>query len=68
MSDGIGPVTETTRLTAHGQTAVSVTPPAPCGLGDCVAELHVTIRADLMRVHLSAQQRAELIVALGGRL
>lgn len=62
----MGDVTATTRLPARGQTVITVTPPAPCGLGDCVAELHVSIRNDLTRVHLDDVQRTALIHALGG--
>jgi hypothetical protein len=64
--DLLPPVTSTTRLSTNGQTSVIVTPPLPCGLGECVAELHVTIRHDTTRIHLNAAQRRELITALGG--
>lgn len=61
------PVTATTRLAANGSTSLVVTAPLPCGLRECVAELHVTHKhGDTTRVHLSGDQRAELIEALGG--
>ena len=63
-----GPVTTTTRLPANGSTAISVTPPAPCGLEGCVAELRVTIGHDSMRLHLAETQRTGLIQALGGEI
>ena len=59
------PVSQTTRLATRGQTSIIVTPPRPCGLGNCVAELHVTVRSDTTRIHLDDQQRHELIVGLG---
>lgn len=63
------PVTATTRLAANGSTSLVVTAPLPCGLRGCVAELHVTHKhGDTTRVHLSGDQRAELIEALGGTL
>lgn len=62
-----GPVPHTTRLSVNGSTSVVVTPPLPCGLAGCVAELHIIgKRGDTQRVHLSAQQRRELVIALGG--
>jgi hypothetical protein len=61
------PVGQTTRLSTRGQTSIVVTPPLPCGLGGCVAELHVTIRHNTSRIHLDATQRAELIRGLAGR-
>lgn len=60
------PVTEITRLPARGQTTVTVTPPRPCALDGCVAELDITVRHDRMRVHLDDDQRNQLIEALGG--
>jgi hypothetical protein len=60
------PIRATVRLSANGSTSVVVTPPLPCGLNGCVGELHITITHDTTRVHLSAQQRAELVAALGG--
>jgi hypothetical protein len=51
---------------SRGSTIVAVTPPRPCGMGDCVAELHVSIRVDTMRVHLDEYARVSLIRALGG--
>jgi hypothetical protein len=63
------PVAGTTRLSVNGSTSLVVTPPLPCGLAGCVAELHVTHKhGDTARVHLSARQRRELVVALGGEL
>jgi hypothetical protein len=62
----MGEITRTTRLATRGQTSTIVTPPLPCGLGGCVAELHVTVRHDTTRIHLDDQQRRELISALGG--
>lgn len=62
-----GPVPHTTRLSVNGSTSVVVTPPLPCGLDECVAELHITGKhGDTNRVHLSAKQRRELVIALGG--
>jgi hypothetical protein len=59
------PVTQTTRLSANGSTSLVITPPLPCGLAECVAELHVTSKhGDTNRIHLNAQQRAELIGGL----
>lgn len=63
-----GPVTRTTRLSANGRTSVVVTPPLPCGLTGCVAEVHVTIKSDTTRIHLNADQRHELILGLGGHV
>jgi hypothetical protein len=61
-----GPVPHTTRLSVNGSTSVVVTPPLPCGLAGCVAELHITGKhGDTQRVHLSAQQRRELVIGLG---
>lgn len=61
------PVSKTSRLSVNGSTSLVVTPPLPCGLAECVAELHVTSKhGDTQRVHLSARQRRELVVALGG--
>jgi hypothetical protein len=63
------PVAKTTRLSVNGSTSLVVTPPMPCGLTACVAELHVTGKhGDTQRIHLSAQQRTELVGALGGTL
>lgn len=60
-------VSVTTRLSVNGSTSLVVTPPLPCGLAHCVAELHITGKhGDTNRVHLSAKQRRELIGALGG--
>lgn len=62
------PVIKTTRLSVNGSTSIIVTPPIPCGLDGCVAELHITHkRGDTTRLHISAQQRRELIIALGGQ-
>jgi hypothetical protein len=62
-------VATTTRLTANGSTTLVVTPPLPCGLVGCVAELHVTHKhGDATRVHLNGEQRRELIAALGGEI
>lgn len=61
-------VSRTTRISTNGSTSVIVTPPRPCGLEGCVAEMHVTIKHDTTRVHLNAQQRREMIQALGGSL
>lgn len=62
-------VRQTTRLSVNGSTSLVVTPPLPCGLMGCVAELHVTGKhGDTQRIHLSAKQRRELIAALGGTL
>lgn len=61
------PVTKVTRLPAQGQTTIHVTPPRPCGLGNCIAELHVTIGHDSLRLHLGPEQRQGLIEALGGK-
>lgn len=62
------PVTQTTRLSVNGSTSVVVTPPLPCGLAGCVAELHITSKhGDTQRVHLNAQQRRELVIGLGGQ-
>lgn len=62
-------VAKTTRLSVNGSTSLVVTPPLPCGLAGCVAELHITGKhGDTQRVHLSAQQRTELVNALGGRM
>lgn len=66
--DLLPPVSAMTKLTNHGSTALTVLPPAPCALDGCVAELLVVIRSDAMRVHLSGQQRRELIAALGGEI
>lgn len=66
--DKAEPVTSERRLSVNGSTSIVVTPPRPCGLGDCVAELAITIRYDTIRAHLSSQQRRELIEALGGHL
>ncbi len=63
----MGEITGTTRLATRGQTSVVVTPPLPCGLGDCVVELHVTVRHDTTRIHLDDAQRQQLVRALGGR-
>jgi hypothetical protein len=60
------PIDRTTRLATRGQTSVIVVPPIPCGLTDCVGELHVTVRHDTTRIHLDEQQRNQLIAALGG--
>lgn len=60
----MGEISRTTRLATRGQTSIIVTPPLPCGLGNCVAELHVTIRHDTTRIHLDEQQRGELMRAL----
>jgi len=60
----MGEITSTTRLATRGQTSIIVTPPRPCGLGNCVAELHVTIRHDTTRIHLDDAQRRELVRAL----
>lgn len=61
------PVGVTTRLSVNGSTSLVVTPPLPCGLVGCVAELHITGKhGDTNRVHLNAQQRGELIAGLGG--
>lgn len=61
------PVGKTTRLSVNGSTSLVVTPPLPCGLVGCVAELHVTGKhGDTQRIHLNAQQRRELIGGLGG--
>ena len=63
------PVGKTTRLSVNGSTSLVVTPPLPCGLAECVAELHVTGKhGDTNRVHLNARQRRELVTALGGTL
>jgi hypothetical protein len=60
-------VRHTTRLSVNGSTSLVVTPPLPCGLAECVAELHVTGKhGDTQRIHLSGKQRRELIAALGG--
>lgn len=61
-----GSVTETTRLPVRGQTTIVVTPPLPCGLAGCVAEIVVTIRSTSIRMHLDGQQRAALTAALDG--
>jgi hypothetical protein len=63
------PVTEVTRLSANGTTRLTVTPPLPCGLTGCIAELHVGVGANVpTRVHLNGEQVAQLVVALGGSL
>jgi hypothetical protein len=63
------PVGQTTRLSVNGSTSLVVTPPLPCGLEGCVAELHITSKhGDTQRVHLNGQQRRELIFGLGGTL
>ncbi len=63
------PVTKATELTTNGSTTLVVVPPAPCGLGECVAELLVTMGyGNGIRVHLNGRQRRELIEALGGTL
>jgi len=67
--DLVPPVGQTTRLSVNGSTSLVVTPPLPCGLAECVAELHITGKyGDTQRVHLSAKQRRELVFALGGTL
>lgn len=63
----VGAVAHTTRLSVNGSTSLVVTPPLPCGLTECVAELHITGKhGETNRVHLNAQQRRELVIALGG--
>lgn len=67
--DLLPPVGQTTRLSVNGSTSIVVTPPLPCGLDECVAELHITHKhGDTTRVHLNARQRRELVVALGGEV
>lgn len=66
MGENARPVNTTTRLGTRGQTSIVVTPPLPCGLGDCVAEMHVTIRHDTTRIHLDDSRRRALVEALGG--
>lgn len=62
------PVRVTTHVPMHGSMSVQVTPPKPCALVACVAELEIGARyGDTMRVHLNDAQRAALIDALGGR-
>lgn len=53
---------------SRGQTVISITPPVPCGLGDCVGELRVSIRNDVVRAHLDDDARRSIIEALGGVL
>lgn len=66
-SSATGPVNHTTRLSVNGSTSIVVTPPLPCGLAECVAELHITGKhGDTNRVHLNARQRRELVMGLGG--
>jgi hypothetical protein len=53
-------------VSSRGQTTIVTHPALPCGLGDCVAELHVTVRHDSMRLHLDLAARDALIESLGG--
>jgi hypothetical protein len=63
------PVTQTTRLSVNGSTSIVITPPLPCGLTGCVAELHITHKhGNTTRVHLDARQRREMVMALGGQI
>jgi hypothetical protein len=66
--DLVPPVDRTTRLSVNGSTSIVVVPPIVCGLAEpCVAELHLTHKyGDTTRLHLSAKQRRELVIALGG--
>jgi hypothetical protein len=63
----MGEIAHTTRLSVNGSTSMVITPPLPCGLEACVAELHITGKhGDTNRVHLNDRQRRELISGLGG--
>jgi len=63
------PVTQTTRITPNGSTTIVVQAPRPCGLAGCVAEVLFGRGSTLpTRVHLNAQQRRELVAALGGEM
>lgn len=53
---------------SRGQTVISITPPVPCGLGDCVGELRVSTRNDVIRAHIDDDARRAIIEALGGVL
>lgn len=63
-------VSRITRLKVNGSAAVSVHPPAPCGLrSTCVAEVHVELKGQgPVRVHLDAEQREQLVLGLGGQI
>jgi hypothetical protein len=52
---------------SHGSTVISVVPAAPCGLADCVGELHVSIKLSAIKAHISESARIAIIEALGGR-
>lgn len=56
-----------TRLKPNGSTLVTVSPPKPCGLKGCIAELLVEIKSQgAIRAHLDAEQVTQLVHGLGG--
>jgi len=60
-------VSRITRLKPNGSTVVTVSPPRPCGLSGCIAELLVEIKSQgAIRAHLDAEQVTQLVHGLGG--